>query len=309
MSNCINSGISKIYVLTQFNSTSLNRHLARTYNFGSCMHGCPARLLCPSHNRPACRLGPSMSAAKATATIACSCPGVHACARLWSLGHRRDVYRCWQPRRRPRTRSGSRAPQTLCGNTPGCSRTSRTGLCRTWSSCPATTCASPTSCCRPGCEQARRWHVAAAESSAEAEQWELCWAIHVLQHADPARLALNAGLHRAAGSHSRSRSRARSLPQVIGSLVARTFHACGTKQQAMCRYRMDYMKFVEHHRATGADITIGCLPCDEERASDFGLMKIDDDGRITVRPCAPLARMRGCCGVQVQVLWHAQCIA
>ena len=35
MSNCINSGISKIYVLTQFNSTSLNRHLARTYNFGS----------------------------------------------------------------------------------------------------------------------------------------------------------------------------------------------------------------------------------------------------------------------------------
>lgn len=35
MSNCINSGISKIYVLTQFNSTSLNRHLARTYNLGS----------------------------------------------------------------------------------------------------------------------------------------------------------------------------------------------------------------------------------------------------------------------------------
>ena len=34
MSNCINSGISKIYILTQFNSTSLNRHLARTYNFG-----------------------------------------------------------------------------------------------------------------------------------------------------------------------------------------------------------------------------------------------------------------------------------
>jgi glucose-1-phosphate adenylyltransferase len=35
MSNCINSGISKIYILTQFNSTSLNRHLARTYNFGN----------------------------------------------------------------------------------------------------------------------------------------------------------------------------------------------------------------------------------------------------------------------------------
>jgi len=35
-------------------------------------------------------------------------------------------------------------------------------------------------------------------------------------------------------------------------------------------YRMDYMKFVEHHRATNADITIACLPVDKERASDFG---------------------------------------
>ena len=48
------------------------------------------------------------------------------------------------------------------------------------------------------------------------------------------------------------------------------------------RYRMDYLKFVEHHRATNADITIGCLPVDYERASDFGLMKIDDEGRIFV---------------------------
>jgi len=34
MSNCINSDINKIYVLTQFNSQSLNRHIARTYNLG-----------------------------------------------------------------------------------------------------------------------------------------------------------------------------------------------------------------------------------------------------------------------------------
>ncbi|XP_061353810.1 glucose-1-phosphate adenylyltransferase large subunit 1-like [Gastrolobium bilobum] len=39
MSNCINSGINKIFVLTQFNSASLNRHISRTYfgngvNFG-----------------------------------------------------------------------------------------------------------------------------------------------------------------------------------------------------------------------------------------------------------------------------------
>ncbi len=46
---------------------------------------------------------------------------------------------------------------------------------------------------------------------------------------------------------------------------------------------MDYLKFVEHHRSTNADITIGCLPVDYERASDFGLMKIDEEGRIYVR--------------------------
>ncbi|XP_041012800.1 glucose-1-phosphate adenylyltransferase large subunit 1-like [Juglans microcarpa x Juglans regia] len=40
MSNCINSGVDKICVLTQFNSASLNRHISRTYfgngiNFGN----------------------------------------------------------------------------------------------------------------------------------------------------------------------------------------------------------------------------------------------------------------------------------
>lgn len=33
VSNCINSGFHYIYVLTQFNSASLNRHIARTYRF------------------------------------------------------------------------------------------------------------------------------------------------------------------------------------------------------------------------------------------------------------------------------------
>ena len=33
VSNCINSGMHYIYVLTQFNSASLNRHIARTYRF------------------------------------------------------------------------------------------------------------------------------------------------------------------------------------------------------------------------------------------------------------------------------------
>ncbi len=39
VSNCINSEILKIYVLTQFNSASLNRHLSRAYNFGGISEG------------------------------------------------------------------------------------------------------------------------------------------------------------------------------------------------------------------------------------------------------------------------------
>ncbi len=45
-------------------------------------------------------------------------------------------------------------------------------------------------------------------------------------------------------------------------------------------YRMDYRLFVERHRETGADITLSVIPIDEKRASDFGLMKIDNNGRV-----------------------------
>lgn len=45
-------------------------------------------------------------------------------------------------------------------------------------------------------------------------------------------------------------------------------------------YRMDYSQFVQRHRETGADITLSVIPIDEKRASDFGLMKIDDMGRV-----------------------------
>ncbi|MBD1823295.1 glucose-1-phosphate adenylyltransferase [Cyanobacteria bacterium FACHB-DQ100] len=45
-------------------------------------------------------------------------------------------------------------------------------------------------------------------------------------------------------------------------------------------YRMDYREFVQRHRDTGADITLSVVPIDEARASDFGLMKIDQNGRV-----------------------------
>lgn len=39
VSNCINSNIMQIFVLTQFNSASLNQHIARTYRFSSFSKG------------------------------------------------------------------------------------------------------------------------------------------------------------------------------------------------------------------------------------------------------------------------------
>src|SRR3984957_4527044 len=39
ISNCINSGCNRIYVLTQFLSVSLHRHIANTYKFAPFSHG------------------------------------------------------------------------------------------------------------------------------------------------------------------------------------------------------------------------------------------------------------------------------
>jgi glucose-1-phosphate adenylyltransferase len=45
-------------------------------------------------------------------------------------------------------------------------------------------------------------------------------------------------------------------------------------------YRMDYRQFIQRHRETGADITLSVIPINERRASDFGLMKINESGRV-----------------------------
>ena len=39
ISNCINSGVRQVFVLTQFNSASLNRHISRTYKFDEFSRG------------------------------------------------------------------------------------------------------------------------------------------------------------------------------------------------------------------------------------------------------------------------------
>ena len=45
-------------------------------------------------------------------------------------------------------------------------------------------------------------------------------------------------------------------------------------------YRMNYADFIQRHRETKADITLSVVPVDEQRASDFGLMKIDKSGHV-----------------------------
>ena len=45
-------------------------------------------------------------------------------------------------------------------------------------------------------------------------------------------------------------------------------------------YRMNYGDFIQRHRNTKADITLSVVPVDEQRPSDFGLVKIDKSGRV-----------------------------
>ncbi|KAL9408021.1 hypothetical protein AB3S75_046547 [Citrus x aurantiifolia] len=139
MSNCINSGINKVYILTQYNSASLNRHLARAYNYGS---------------------------------------GV-------TFG---DGY----------------VEVLAATQTPG--------------------------------EAGKRWFQGTADAVRQFH-----WLFE-----DPRNKVIEDVLI-LSGDHL---------------------------------YRMDYMDFVQNHRQSGADITISCLPMDDSRASDFGLMKINNEGRV-----------------------------
>ncbi|KAL6008998.1 beta-adaptin [Asimina triloba] len=139
MSNCINSGINKIYILTQFNSQSLNRHLARTYDFGN------------------------------------------------------DI------------NFGNGFVEALAATQ------------------------------RPG-ESGKKWF----QGTADAVR-QFMWLFEDAKHRHIENILILSGDH---------------------------------------LYRMDYMDFVQKHIESGADISVSCVPMDESRASDFGLMKINDTGRI-----------------------------
>jgi glucose-1-phosphate adenylyltransferase len=45
-------------------------------------------------------------------------------------------------------------------------------------------------------------------------------------------------------------------------------------------YRMDYRQFLQRHHESGADVTVSVIPCESRSASEFGLLKTDEHGRI-----------------------------
>ncbi|PKA58281.1 Glucose-1-phosphate adenylyltransferase large subunit 1, chloroplastic [Apostasia shenzhenica] len=139
MSNCINSGINKVYILTQFNSTSLNRHLSRAYNFSN---------------------GLSFGDGFVEVLAATQTPG----------------------------------------------------------------------------EAGKRWFQGTADAVRQFH-----WLFEDAKGKEIEDVLILSGDH---------------------------------------LYRMDYMDFVQNHRCSGADITISCMPIDDSRASDYGLMKIDNKGRV-----------------------------
>jgi glucose-1-phosphate adenylyltransferase len=45
-------------------------------------------------------------------------------------------------------------------------------------------------------------------------------------------------------------------------------------------YRMDFREMLKTHQDANADATIAALPVDDEAARDFGIMRLDDNGRV-----------------------------
>jgi glucose-1-phosphate adenylyltransferase len=46
-------------------------------------------------------------------------------------------------------------------------------------------------------------------------------------------------------------------------------------------YRMDYRQIIKTHRDSGADATIAAIPVKEDQTPGFGLMRMDDTGRVS----------------------------
>ena len=68
ISNCINSGINRIAVLTQFNSVSLHRHITQTYTFDDFHRGW-VQILAAEQTPRSTRLVPGHGRRRAQAAV------------------------------------------------------------------------------------------------------------------------------------------------------------------------------------------------------------------------------------------------
>lgn len=121
VSNCINSGVNKIYCLTQFNSASLNRHLSAAYVSGRwrrlrrcrphlsplLLHAAWLALPLLCHRLGICwRVRSPQPVRTWPQTPPLPLPGGR--TRTWAATTRAALSRCWRPARPPPPRSGSR---------------------------------------------------------------------------------------------------------------------------------------------------------------------------------------------------------
>lgn len=68
----------------------------------------------------------------------------------------------------------------------------------------------------------------------------------------------------------------RSIPHIEGYRHRQVLILSGDQL-----YSMDYRNMLEHHRETGADVTLGTIPVTAEDAPAFGILKTDDEHVIT----------------------------
>jgi glucose-1-phosphate adenylyltransferase len=59
-------------------------------------------------------------------------------------------------------------------------------------------------------------------------------------------------------------------------------------------YEMDYGRLLDHHRRTGADVTLGVVPVPRDQASQFGIVDVDSQGLVRQfqeKPILPSGRL------------------
>ncbi|THG13826.1 hypothetical protein TEA_014304 [Camellia sinensis var. sinensis] len=198
MSNCINSGINKVYILTQFNSASLNRHLGRAYSLGG---------------------GVTFGDGFVEALAATQTQGET--GKRWFQGTAdvvRQFHWLFEFNSASLNRHLGRAYSLGGGVTFGDGFVEALAATQTQG------------------ETGKRWFQGTADAVRQFH-----WLFEDARSKDIEDVLILSGDH---------------------------------------LYRMDYMDFVHNHRQSGANITLSCLPMDNSRASDFGLMKMDGKGRI-----------------------------